>query len=119
MFTKGFEKTAGNKTKAATLAAGAAALTGAGLYAKHLHKKHKKQEQREFSGKLEKLYADHKDIPLDISDEEHMKRYDAKFGKTAGALAHLRKNRKDYLMGAAAAGSLGTAFGANKKAKGK
>jgi len=36
-------------------------------------------------------------------------------GKAVGK--HLSKHRKDYLMGAAAAGSLGTAYGANRKKK--
>ena len=34
-------------------------------------------------------------------------------GKSVGK--HLSKYRKDYLMGTAAAGSLGTAYGANKR----
>ena len=40
------------------------------------------------------------------------------FEKTAsvsGIGKHFVKHRKDYLMGAAAMGSLGTAYGANKK----
>lgn len=34
-----------------------------------------------------------------------------------GVGQHMKKNRKDYLLGAAAAGSLGTAYGANKGKK--
>lgn len=43
------------------------------------------------------------------------------FEKTAKAIGnigkHLHKHRKDYLMGVAATGSLGTAYGANKSHK--
>lgn len=31
--------------------------------------------------------------------------------------SHLKANRKDYMMGGAAAGALGTAYGANRKKK--
>jgi len=36
----------------------------------------------------------------------------SRIGSKAGR--HLARHRKDYLMGAAAVGSLGTAYGANK-----
>lgn len=39
-------------------------------------------------------------------------------GKGAKAVgSHLKNNRKDYLMGGAAAGTLGTAYGVNKRSK--
>lgn len=46
--------------------------------------------------------------------------FTAGFEKTANKLlAHLSKHRKDYLLGTAAIGSLGTAIGANRTANKK